>query len=186
MAILSKGCKLDIFEPYNSLRLSFRNIWALCFNFVEFESSLESNSPEILALCETNLNNSTDSCNFWVKGYLPLIQKDFISHMHGLAVYVKERLPFAWGLSLENSANSYLRFQLALLHSVSYFFFLCQSPSLLLCTIFDSIFSNIDEVLSTNPSANVFVFQDFQIVNFPTWMWLSQSCSFGFISFFWH
>ena len=52
--------------------------------------------------------------------------------MHGLAVYVKERLPFAWGLSLENSSDSYLRFQLALLHSVSYFFFLCQSPSLLL------------------------------------------------------
>ena len=105
MAILSKECKLDIFEPYN-----FRNIWALCFNFVEFESSLESNSPEILALCETNLNNSTDSCNFWVKGYLPLIQKDFITHMHGLAVYVKERLPFAWGLSLENSSDSYLTF----------------------------------------------------------------------------
>ena len=88
--------------------------------------------------------------------------------MHGLAVYVKERLPFPWGLSLENSSDSYLRFQLALLHSVSYFFFLCQSPSLLLCTIFDSIFSNIDEVLSINPSANVFVFQDFQVVNFPT------------------
>ena len=30
--------------------------------------------------------------------------------MHGLAVYVKERLPFAWGLSLENSSDSYLTF----------------------------------------------------------------------------
>ena len=30
--------------------------------------------------------------------------------MHGLAVYVKEGLPFAWDLSLENSADSYLRF----------------------------------------------------------------------------
>ena len=44
--------------------------------------------------------------------------------MHGLAVYVKEGFPFAWDLSLENSADSYLCFGLALLHSVSYFFFL--------------------------------------------------------------
>ena len=80
--------------------------------------------------------------------------------MHGLAVYVKEGLPFTWDLSVENSANSYLWFQLALLHSVSYFFVLYQSPSVLLCTVFDSISSNIDEVLSINPSANVIVFGD--------------------------
>ena len=43
--------------------------------------------------------------------------------MHGLAVYVKELIPFAWDLSLENSADSYICFQLALLHSVSYFSF---------------------------------------------------------------
>ena len=44
-----------------------------------------------------------------------------------------------------------------------YFFFLYQSPSLSLCTVFDSILSNIDEVLSINPSANVFVFGDFNV-----------------------
>ena len=65
-------------------------------------------------------------------------------------------------LSLENSADSYLCFQLALLESVSYFFFLYQSPSLL-CTVFYFISSNIDEVLSINPSANVFVFGDFNV-----------------------
>ena len=54
--------------------------------------------------------------------------------MHGLAVYKKEGLPFAWDLFLENSTDSYLCFQLALLHSVSYFFFLYQSPSLSLCS----------------------------------------------------
>ena len=83
--------------------------------------------------------------------------------MHGLAVYVKEGLPFARDLSLENSAYSHLCFQLALLHSVSYFFSLYRSPSSALCTVFDSISSNIDEVLSINPSANVFVFGDFNI-----------------------
>ena len=83
--------------------------------------------------------------------------------MHGLAVYVKEGLPFARDLSLENSADSYLCFRLALLHSVSYFFFLYRSPSSSLCTVFDSVSSNIDEVLSVNPSANVFVFGDFNV-----------------------
>ena len=45
--------------------------------------------------------------------------KDSSTHMHGLAVYVKEGLPFARNESLENSADSYLCFRLALLHSVS-------------------------------------------------------------------
>ena len=54
---------------------------------------------------------------------------DSSSHMHGLAVCVKEGL----------------------------------SPSLSLCMVSDSISSNIDEVLSLSPSANVFVFGDFNI-----------------------
>ena len=69
--------------------------------------------------------------------------------MDGLAVYVKEGLPFPWDLSLENSQDSYL---LALLHSVSLHLF----PLLItffLCTIFDAILSNIDESLSINPPA---------------------------------
>ena len=86
-----------------------------------------------------------------MRGYLPLIRKDSSSHMHGLAVYVKEGLPFARDLSLENSADSYLCFRLALLHSVSYFFFLYRSPSSALCMVFDSISCNIDEVLLINP-----------------------------------
>ena len=90
MAILSKGCKPDNFELYNSLKLNFNNSQGLRSNFVECEFFLESNSPEILALCETNLDDSIDSGNFSVRGHLPLIQKDFVTHMHGLAVYVKD------------------------------------------------------------------------------------------------
>ena len=52
---------------------------------------------------------------------------------------MKEGLPFAPDLSLENSADSYLRFWLVLLHSLFSFF-------------------SIDL-----PSANVFVFGDFNI-----------------------
>ena len=32
-----------------------------------------------------------------------------------------------------------------------------------LCTVSDSIFSNIDEILSINPSANIFVFGEFNV-----------------------
>ena len=71
-----------------------------------------------------------------------MIRKDCITFMHGFAFYVKEGFPSVRDLSLENSADSYLY----------------QSPSSSLCTIFESISSNIDEVLSVNPSANVFVF----------------------------
>ena len=108
MTILSKACKPDNFESHNSLKLSFMNIQGLRSNFVDCESFLESNSPDILALCETHLDDSNDSGNFSVRGYLPLIRKDSRTHMHGLAVYVKEGLPFAQDLSLENSADSYL------------------------------------------------------------------------------
>ena len=80
--------------------------------------------------------------------------------MSGLAVYVKEGLPFALDLSLENFVDFYLCFRLALFHSVSYFFSLYRSPSSSLCMVFYSISSNIDEVLLINPSANVFDFGD--------------------------
>ena len=73
MAILSKGCKPENFNPHNSLKLSFTNIWGLHSSFVECESFLGSNSPDILALCETNLDDSIDSGNFSVTGYLSLM-----------------------------------------------------------------------------------------------------------------
>ena len=136
MAISSKGCKPDNFEPHNSLKLSFTNISGLRSNLVECAFFLESNSPDILALCETNLDDAIDSGNFSVMGYLPLIRKDSITHMHGLAIYVKEGHPFTRDLPLENSPDSYLCFRLALLHSVSYFFFLFRSPASALCTFF--------------------------------------------------
>ena len=172
MAILSKGCKPDKFEPYISLKLSFTNIWGLCSNFVECESFLESNFPDILALCETNVNDSIDSGNFYVRGYLPLIWKDSMIRIYGLAVYVKEGLTIARDLSQENSADSYLCFRQALLHAVSCFFFLNWSPSFSLCTFFDSISSNMVEVLLINPSANVSVFGDFKV---PGNDWLAYS-----------
>ena len=56
-----------------------------------------------------------------------------------------------------------LMFSTGFFHSVSYFLFLYRSPSSSLCTVFNSVSSNIDEVLSMNPSPNVFVFGDFNV-----------------------
>ena len=116
-----------------------------------------------LISCETNLDGLNDFSNFSGRGYLPLIEKDSTTHMHGQAVYLKEWLPFAWDLSLETSADTCLCFQLALLHSMSYFFFLYQSVSSSLCIVFYSSSSNIDEFLSISPYITAFVFKEFNI-----------------------
>ena len=72
-----------------------------------------------------------------------------ITHMHGLPVFVKEE-----GLISRKFYGFLLR--LALLHSMSYLFFLYRSSSSSWSTIFDSVSSNIDEVLAINLSANLF------------------------------
>ena len=149
------------FEPQSSKKSSFTNIRGLRTSFVECESFLESNSPNNIAPCVANLNESNGSGSFSVRGYLPLIRKDSATHMHVLAVYGKEGLPFPRELSLEISADSYLGFQLTLHHSVTYFFSLYRSFSSSSSTVFHVISSNKDEVLSISPSANVFVFGDF-------------------------
>ena len=68
---------------------------------------LESNSHDMFALYEINLDDSIDSSSFSVRGYLLLIQKDFPTHIHGLTFYGKKGLSFEWDLLLENSADSY-------------------------------------------------------------------------------
>ena len=80
MVILSKACKPDNLELHNSLKLNFTNIQGLHVNFVDCKSFLESNSLNILALCKTNLDDSMDSGNFSVRGYLPLIRNDSSTH----------------------------------------------------------------------------------------------------------
>ena len=94
--------------------LSSTNIWGLHSNLVGCESFLESNSADILALLR-QIWMTQLSLAISLRGYLLLIQKDYITHVHGLAVYVKEGLPFAQDLSL---VNSYLcRFLLMFLTS---------------------------------------------------------------------
>ena len=98
MAILSKGCKPDNFEPCNSLKLSFTNIWDLRFNFVECESFLESNSPNILTLCETNLDGSIDSGIFLYEGLMFFNPKRFYYSYAWSYSLCKRRTSFCKGL----------------------------------------------------------------------------------------
>ena len=47
----------------------------------------------IFSLCETNLDKSSDTGSKFVRGYLSLILKYYVTHVHGLEVYVKKGLP---------------------------------------------------------------------------------------------
>ena len=84
----------------SSPKRSFDNIRGLGSIFFGCESLLESKSPDTLSLFETNLDDSIGSVSFFMRVYLPLIQKGSVIHMHGLAIYVKEGLSFTGELSL--------------------------------------------------------------------------------------
>ena len=73
--------------------------------FFGCKSFHESNSPNILAPCETNLDDSVGTGSFSVGGNLPLVWKDSVTHMLGLAVDRKEWLPFGQDLYLGNSVQ---------------------------------------------------------------------------------
>ena len=110
---------------FNMLELSFYGVcfiksscefrWMWIFPWIKL--------PTILPYVrQTNLDDLIDSGNF-CEGLSFLNKKDSITHVHSFVVYVKEGLPFTREASLENFVDSYLCFQLALLHSVSYFFY---------------------------------------------------------------
>ena len=95
------------------------------------------------------------------RGYLPLIWKYSVSHIHVVSVHLEERLPLAKELSLEN-----LRILIYVSTGFTLFFivlllFFYQSPSSSLYMVFDPSSSNIDEVHSINPFASVFVLETF-------------------------
>ena len=127
---------------------------------MECKSFLESNAPYILALCETNLDDSIDSGNFSVSGYLHLIRYYSCAWSSS---FCERRASFCTGLTSRKLCRFLLMF-LTGFTSVFYFFFLYRSTSSCLCTVFYSIPPKIDEVLLINPSANAFVFGDFKVI----------------------
>ena len=78
MAILSKARKPGVLI-YTTLKNLVSPIFEVRSDFVGCESFFESNAPDILRLCETNLDDSIDSNNFSVRDYVPLIRKNFVN-----------------------------------------------------------------------------------------------------------
>ena len=152
MTMLSKGSKPDNYEPHNFLKI-FADIYKYLQPSFIFccESFLESNSPGILALCETNLIDSQLILEIWWRSYLPLIQKDYYS--------------YAWSCSLcerRASFRTYLQKTPWIPTSVVDWLYFAQH-----LTSFSSINHLVcccdSQAVSINSSANVCVFWDFNI-----------------------
>ena len=142
MVILSKARKPDNFESHNSLKLSFSNIRGLHSNFVGCESLHESIVPEILTLSNTNLNDSIDSGNFSVRDYLPLIRKDFVTRMRGLAssYYVNSGTSFGIGVISKKLSGFLFMFSTGSTIFIILLLFSSSDHFLLLCVRFLMLF----------------------------------------------
>ena len=133
------------------LRSSFKFCWMQIFAWIKF--------TDILALCETTLDDSIDSGNFSVRVYLSLIQKNYFVHTWSCSL-CEIRTSFCMGL-ISRKLFRFVCFGLDLLHSVPYFFSLYWSPSSSLCTVFEAASSNVDEVISINLFAKFFFLKIF-------------------------
>ena len=71
--------------------------------------SLNQSLLTFLLCVRQNLDDSIDSRNFSVRGYLPLIWNDSVTHAWSCSL-CEEVLNFAHDLSLENSVDSYYVF----------------------------------------------------------------------------
>ena len=115
--------------------------------------------------------DSIDYSKSSVRGYILLIRKDSVTHVHSLAVCVKERLPFSLDLSLG---------VLIYFFNLPSFFVTLLSLSQPLFSSSGSVFqfvsSNIVEDLLINPSAYVFVLRDFNVYHKD---WLTYSDGTG-------
>ena len=98
----------DLTRGDNSAKLSCPDILGLCSNFVESESFLESNFPDIFALCETKFNGSIDSGDLSVRvsSFKP---KGFYYSCTWSCSLCERRTSFCMGLTLENSADSSMK-----------------------------------------------------------------------------
>ena len=153
MTILSKVSKADNFDSHKFQQFC----WMWIVSWIKF--SLFS------CFIWDKLGRLIDSSKFAVVGYLPLIRKNSVTYMYGLAVFAGGRnFLFCRDWSLENSWRFLFMYSngftsLCVLHLVPYFFLLCWLPSSSLCMFFDDISSNIDEDFSIN-HLNVFVTGD--------------------------
>ena len=87
------------------------------FEFCWMESFRESNSPNSLAPCETNVDDSFDSGNFSLRGNLVLIWKDSVTHIFIVLQFMWRKYflldgPYLWKTLI------FICFRMGLIHSV--------------------------------------------------------------------
>ena len=131
---------------------SLQRTWNMLPGVIYLKSFLEFNSSDILALCETKLDDSTDSGNFSVRGYLPLIWKDSSTYMHDLAVYVKEGPSFCTGLMSQKLCRFLIMFSTGFTSLGVLLLFPLLTTFFVFVHGFRFYSSNIDDVLSIKPS----------------------------------
>ena len=115
---------------------------------------------------------SWHSCSMWDKlrwlnwfwqflwGIIFLLsEKNSVTHMNGLA----RRTSFRMGLLSRKLCGFLLLFSTSFTSLSVLLLFRRSITSSMLCMVFYFISSTIDELLSVNPSANVFVFGDFNV-----------------------
>ena len=73
--------------------------------FVDSASFLEPNSPDIIALTNLESHLTVANSKFSVFDYHNLTGKDSDTHIHGLVVPMREGIPFARDVFLENFDN---------------------------------------------------------------------------------
>ena len=135
----------------------------------------------IFLIYETNLDDSADSSNSSVRGYLLLSWKDSVTDTLGLAVCVKEELLLH--SSYLKKAPRILIYVFDWLQFIQFLpFFTLSFNNFVLFIVFNAIASNIDEFLSINPFANVFVFGDLN-VHYKDWLTYCQTTLPGWLAF---
>lgn len=109
------------FHDYKQQKISTFKIRGICTNLYSVESFLFEKSPDIIALCESNLNSLTSSSDFSIPGDFSLLRKDSKVQMYRLEFNAREYLPLAREPSLEISrpSNLCLRLSLSLLSLLS-------------------------------------------------------------------
>ena len=142
------------------------NIWGLCLNFVDPKSFLESNSPDILALYETNLDGLIDFGNFF--NFFNFFNSSIFLSFFNLKRFYH---PYAWShivcegrtsFCMELVTRKLSRYLAMLSTGFTSLSVLLLFPLLINFFIFMHRFwfisFNIDEVPSISPYTTAFVF----------------------------
>lgn len=95
--------------------------------------------------------SSFQSCLIWIFPWIKLSGYFFFRQIWKIQLILAASLE---NVSLENSEDFHLYFQVGLLHLVCYFFFFYWSPPSPSCIVFDAVASNKNEVLLIFPSTN--------------------------------